>query len=62
MDDILKIEDLVVRFYMEDNTVNALNHIDLTLKEGENVIPVKVTAGNQRDTKTYTLTIIKEST
>lgn len=35
MDDILKIEDLVVRFYMEDNTVNALNHIDLTLKEGE---------------------------
>ena len=35
---------------------------DLTLKEGENVIPVKVTAGNQRDTKTYTLTIIKEST
>lgn len=34
---------------------------DLTLKEGENVIPVKVTAGNQRDTKTYTLTIIKES-
>lgn len=35
MDDILKIEDLVVRFYMEDNTVNALNHIDLALKEGE---------------------------
>lgn len=34
---------------------------DLTLKEGENIIPVKVTAGNQRDTKTYTLTIIKES-
>lgn len=34
---------------------------DLTLKEGENVIPVKVIAGNQRDTKTYTLTIIKES-
>lgn len=34
---------------------------DLTLKDGENVIPVKVTAGNQRDTKTYTLTIIKES-
>lgn len=35
---------------------------DLTLKEGTNVIPVKVIAENQRDTKTYTLTIIKEST
>ena len=35
MDDILKIEDLVVRFYTEDDTVNALNNIDLSLREGE---------------------------
>lgn len=34
---------------------------NLTLQEGENVIPVKVIAGNQKNTKTYTLTIIKES-
>ena len=34
---------------------------DLTLKEGTNVIPVKVIAENQKNTKTYTLTIIKES-
>lgn len=34
---------------------------DLTLKEGTNVIPVKVIAENQKVTKTYTLTIIKES-
>ena len=33
---------------------------DLTLKEGTNVIPVKVIAGNQKNTKTYTLTIINE--
>lgn len=35
MDDILNIKDLVVRFYTETDTVNALNNIDLTLKEGE---------------------------
>lgn len=34
---------------------------DLTLKEGTNVFPVKVVAGNKKDTKTYTLTIINES-
>ena len=34
---------------------------DLTLKDGTNTIPVKVIAENQKDTKTYTLTIIKES-
>ena len=33
---------------------------DLTLKTGTNTIPVKVTAENQKVTKTYTLTIIKE--
>lgn len=33
---------------------------DLTLKTGTNTIPVKVTAENQKATKTYTLTIIKE--
>lgn len=34
---------------------------DLTLKEGENKFEVKVTAENQKVTKTYTVTIIKES-
>lgn len=34
---------------------------DLTLKEGSNTIPVKVISENQKVTKTYTLTIIKES-
>lgn len=34
---------------------------DLTLKEGTNIIPVKVIAENQKVVKTYTLTIIKES-
>ena len=33
---------------------------DLTLKTGTNTIPVKVTAENQKVTKTYTLTIVKE--
>ena len=33
---------------------------DLTLKTGTNTIPVKVTAENQKATKTYTLTIVKE--
>lgn len=47
------------RAYDSQSTVELPE--DLSLKEGENVIPVKVTAGNQRDTKTYTLTIIKES-
>lgn len=34
---------------------------DLTLKEGTNIIPVKVIAENQKVVKTYTLTILKES-
>ena len=34
---------------------------DLTLKEGTNVFPVKVIAENQKNTKTYTVTVIKES-
>ena len=34
---------------------------DLTLKEGTNVFPVKVTSGNRKNIKTYTLTIINES-
>lgn len=34
---------------------------DLTLKEGENKFEVKVTAENQKVTKTYTVTIIKEA-
>lgn len=33
---------------------------DLTLKEGKNTIEVKVIAENQKNTKTYTVTIIKE--
>ena len=33
---------------------------DLTLKTGTNTIAVKVTAENQKATKTYTLTIVKE--
>ena len=33
---------------------------DLTLKQGKNTFEVKVIAENQKDTKTYTLTIIKE--
>lgn len=33
---------------------------DLTLKPGKNTFEVKVTAENQKATKTYTLTIIKE--
>ena len=34
---------------------------DLTLKEGTNVFPVTVIAENQKNTKTYTVTVIKES-
>ncbi|MDO4488693.1 MAG: ABC transporter ATP-binding protein [Eubacteriales bacterium] len=35
MEDILNINDLVVRYHTETDTVNALNNISLTLKEGE---------------------------
>lgn len=34
---------------------------DLTLKEGTNTFVVKVTSGNQKVTKTYTLTVVNES-
>ena len=47
------------RTYNAQSTVEIPE--DLTLKEGTNVIPVKVTSGNLKNTKTYTLTIINES-
>ena len=47
------------RAYNAQSTVELPE--DLTLKEGTNVIPVKVTSGNLKNTKTYTLTIINES-
>lgn len=56
--DVKKVK-ISTRAYNSQSTVELPE--DLTLKEGENIIPVKVIAGNQRDTKTYTLTIIKKS-
>ena len=47
------------RVFNDQSTVELPE--DLTLKEGTNVIPVKVTSGNLKNTKTYTLTIINES-
>lgn len=35
MGNILEIRDLVVRFHTDGGTVNAINHIDLDLKDGE---------------------------
>ncbi len=35
MENILEIRDLSVRFYMDSGTVNAINQIDLELKDGE---------------------------
>lgn len=57
--DVKKVK-ISTRTYDSEATVELPE--DLTLKEGTNVIPVKVTAENQKNTKTYTLTIIKEST
>ena len=47
------------RTYNDQSTVELPE--DLTLKKGTTVIPVKVTSGNLKNTKTYTLTIINES-
>ena len=57
--DVKKVK-ISTRTYDSEATVELPE--DLTLKEGTNVFPVKVTAENQKNTKTYTLTIIKEST
>jgi peptide/nickel transport system ATP-binding protein len=35
MDNILEIRDLYVRFHTDDGTVNALNGVNLTLRDGE---------------------------
>lgn len=55
--DVKKIR-IATRTYDTGATVELPE--DLTLKQGENIFEVKVTAENQKDTKTYTLTITKE--
>ncbi len=56
--DITEIE-IATRTFDSEATVELPE--DLTLKEGENKFEIKVTSENQKVTKVYTVTVIKES-
>ena len=53
------VKEVEIRFKAFDDQSTVELPEDLTLKDGNNVFAVKVTSGNHKVTKTYTLTIVK---
>lgn len=54
-------KEVKISTFTHDSEATVEYPEDLTLKEGKNVFEIKVTSENQKVTKTYTVTVVKES-
>lgn len=55
------VKEIKIATHTYDSEATVELPEDLSLKEGKNTFEVKVTAENQKVTKTYTITVIKEA-
>jgi len=54
-------KEVKISTFTHDSEATVEYPEDLTLKEGKNVFEIKVTSENKKVTKTYTVTVVKES-